>query len=93
VSPWRPESFSDIAQRLQTDPKGAGNALDITVQTISSQIDSVSQSVTSLQPSGNITRNRPVNPALYSIFFDTTLNKPIWFVGQGKWRDATGALV
>lgn len=33
---------------------------------------------------------RPVNKGIGQIFFDTTLNKPIWWTGL-KWIDATGA--
>jgi hypothetical protein len=51
---------------------------------------------------GNITLNinqinlsgasvtRPLDPAIGTPFFDTTLLKPIWYKGSGAWVDATG---
>ena len=42
-----------------------------------------------LQESG-LTSNRPVNILAGFLYFDTNLNKPIWWTGK-KWVDATGA--
>jgi hypothetical protein len=39
-----------------------------------------------------ITSNRPVNPGMLQQFYDTTLNKPIWWNGT-NWVDATGTSV
>lgn len=41
---------------------------------------------------GGTTLNRPVAPVAFQKFFDTTLNKPIWYNGS-NWVDATGATV
>jgi hypothetical protein len=90
---WRPESFSDFHRKLAADPEGASNSLDLSLQTISKLTQANSDGVTALQPVGSITKNRPTNAPLYSIFYDTTLNKPIWYQGKGIWRDATGAVV
>lgn len=40
----------------------------------------------------NFTASRPTNPVTAQMFFDLTLNKPIWFDGI-SWRDATGTTV
>jgi hypothetical protein len=37
--------------------------------------------------------NRPSNPAVGTEYFDTTLNKPIWYSGSSTWVDATGTSV
>ena len=42
--------------------------------------------------SKNITANRPTSPFIGLLFFDTTLNKPIWYNGA-NWVDATGTAV
>lgn len=44
-----------------------------------------------LQESGS-TLNRPVNIQAGFLYFDTNLNKPIWWTGE-RWVDATGAEV
>ena len=93
MSVWRPQSFSDFHRRLQSDPSGVSNDLDLSLQTLSKLTQANSDGVTALQPTGSITKNRPEDAQLYSIFFDTTLNKPIWFVGKGVWVDATGTPV
>jgi type 1 fimbria pilin len=38
------------------------------------------------------TANRPINPAQYQEFFDTSIGKPIWYVGA-VWKDAAGTTV
>ena len=91
--PWRPQSFSDLDKRLARSPEAVSNDMDMTLQTISKLTQANSDAVAAVQPTGSTTKNRPTNPTLYSIFFDTTLGKPIWFVGKGKWVDATGAVV
>ena len=35
---------------------------------------------------------RPISPKIYSSFFDTTLNKPLWWNGT-EWRDAAGTII
>jgi hypothetical protein len=40
----------------------------------------------------NSTANRPTTPSKGQMFYDTTLNKPIWFNGTA-WTDATGTVV
>lgn len=35
---------------------------------------------------------RPLNPAQFEMFFDTNINKPIWWTGS-IWVDATGTQV
>lgn len=42
--------------------------------------------------SGGVTTARPVAPSAYQMYFDTNLNKPIWWNG-GAWKDATGTTV
>ncbi len=40
------------------------------------------------------TVNRPASPVTGQPFYDTTLNKPIWWNGNtATWKDATGANV
>lgn len=36
--------------------------------------------------------SRPSNPVLYQCYFDTTINKPIWWTGD-NWVDALGEIV
>lgn len=38
------------------------------------------------------TKERPRNPPHGAMYIDTDLNKPVWFI-NGRWRDATGAVV
>lgn len=90
---WRPETFTDFHRRLQSDPEGASNAMDLSFQTLSKLTQANSDAVESVLPTGGITKNRPTDAALYSIFFDTTLGKPIWYQGKGIWFDATGSVV
>ena len=42
--------------------------------------------------SKNTTANRPTNPFIGLLFFDTTLNKPIWHNGT-NWVDSSGTIV
>lgn len=49
MSTWNPESFSDFASRLKSDPSGASNALDLTVQFLNRQIASQGTAITALQ--------------------------------------------
>lgn len=37
--------------------------------------------------------NRPASPKLGTCYFDTTLNKPIWYNQNTQWVDATGTVV
>jgi hypothetical protein len=39
------------------------------------------------------TANRPSDPLQGTMYFDTTLGKPIWYKGSSVWVDATGATV
>ena len=41
---------------------------------------------------GGTTSNRPSSPNNYEFYFDTDLNKPIWYNGT-DWVDATGTVV
>lgn len=41
---------------------------------------------------GGTTAERPVTPPQTTMYFDTTLGKPVWYYGTG-WVDATGASV
>ena len=41
---------------------------------------------------GGLTENRPSNPQTYETYFDSSLDKPIWFNGT-DWVDATGTVV
>ena len=41
---------------------------------------------------GGPTSKRPTGQDNYTMFFDTTLNKPIWWDGT-QWVDATGSVV
>lgn len=61
-------------------------------------------SINNVQPdsSGNVTLplggsgtsiQRPVSPVLGTLYFDTSLNKPIWYIGSGNWVDSTGVTV
>jgi hypothetical protein len=93
MSVWRPESFSDFHRRLKDDPEGASNAMDLSFQTISKLTQENLDGVAALQPTGGITKKRPTNAALYSVFFDTTLGFPIWYQGRGIWKDAQGNIV
>ena len=41
---------------------------------------------------GASTGQRPSPPTTFQCYFDTTLDKPVWYDGS-DWRDATGAIV
>ncbi|AOI31139.1 hypothetical protein BFQ28_15400 [Citrobacter freundii] len=41
---------------------------------------------------GGTTAQRPATPPQTTMYFDTTLGKPVWYYGTG-WVDATGALM
>lgn len=41
---------------------------------------------------GGTTDDRPSDPSSYEFYFDTDLDKPIWYNGS-DWVDATGAVV
>ena len=41
---------------------------------------------------GGATANRPSTPDNYEFYFDTDLNKPIWYNGT-DWVDSTGTIV
>jgi hypothetical protein len=94
---WRPETFTNFAQRLRASDKSAdeaSHALDFSIQTLAAKSNTAEENIANRQPfSGGITRNRPTGVALYYSYFDTTLGKAIWYAGKGKWRDATGAFV
>lgn len=45
-----------------------------------------------IQRFGGATADRPDDPFLYMMFFDTDLGLPIWYDGT-NWVDATGATV
>lgn len=92
MSVWHPESFSNLHERLKTDPEGASNAVDFTFQTIASKTTTNEADIAALQPAGGITRSRPSNPALYTPFWDSTLNKIVYFQGKGVWKDAMGTV-
>lgn len=38
-----------------------------------------------------VSENRPLDVPIGSCYYDTTLNKPIWYKGNNVWVDATGA--
>lgn len=45
-----------------------------------------------LKPDGGPSSDRPANALIGKMFYDTTLNKPIWFDGS-IWKDANGTKV
>lgn len=45
-----------------------------------------------LKPSSGTSSERPIEPLVGKMFYDTTLNKPIWFNGS-VWKDAIGTEV
>ncbi len=45
-----------------------------------------------LAAGGGSSASRPSNPVLYQCYFDTTINKPIWWNGS-NWVDALGETV
>lgn len=48
---------------------------------------------TPIDPSnGGPSDERPIDPPKFFMYFDTTLNKPIWYLDPG-WVDATGTSV
>lgn len=94
MSIWKPESFSNFHKTLKDDPEGASNALDFTFQTIASQTQNAINTLEVKQPiQGGITKNRPTNPTIYTQYWDSSLNKVIYFMGRGVWRDAAGNIV
>lgn len=46
-----------------------------------------------LYSEGGPTWKRPYEPRTGFMYFDTTVNKPIWYKGGGLWADANGATV
>lgn len=47
---------------------------------------------TAVATGGGATGARPASPVQFSMWYDTTLGKPIWWNGSA-WKDATGATV
>ena len=47
---------------------------------------------TKIDLNSGVTTNRPTDKTAGYQYFDTTLNKPIWYTGS-KWVDATGTAV
>lgn len=45
-----------------------------------------------IDATSGITANRPINPVIGFLYFDTTLAKPVWYTGT-KWVDSTGTEV
>lgn len=54
--------------------------------------DYADQAVDEVKPKGGNTSSRPSNPALYVSYFDTEINKPIWWTGSA-WVDSGGTVV
>lgn len=54
----------------------------------------IDDKIASLRQSGS-TSNRPAQPTVGMVFFDTTLGKPIWCKNTSPitWVDSTGAIV
>ena len=53
-------------------------------------------SYTATQPQGGTTAQRPASPALWQIYFDTTIGLPIWcnqITPTVTWQDAAGNAV
>lgn len=51
--------------------------------------------ITGYTPLGGITSARPASPALYTVYFDTTLGQPIWCksLGPAVWVNSAGVVV
>jgi parallel beta-helix repeat protein len=71
------------------DAKGDG-----TVKSVNNIAPDANGNVTvTVSPAGlsGTSMERPIDPAIGTPFFDTTLSKPIWYKGSGVWVDATSA--
>lgn len=55
---------------------------------LEAQIEEIIRSLGKFQIGGQ-TKDRPKNPKSFQQYFDTDLNKPVWWVGT-KWVDANG---
>jgi hypothetical protein len=76
-------------------PGGIGAETPAGAQSKADEVESNAKDYTdtSSQPrQGGTTANRPSSPDNYEFYFDTDLNKPIWWNGS-NWVDATGTTV
>lgn len=69
--------------------KGVGNV--VTINGI--QPDENGNVVLPLLGVSGTSIERPVSPTIGTPYFDTSLNKPIWYKGSGNWVDSTGVTV
>lgn len=79
---------------IENDPRAYGAAAYVMLEDGGNDANSFNFGFIPVIKSG-ATANRPDTASLKrgSMYFDTTLGKPIWYNGSGKWIDATGANV
>ena len=81
---------SQLAATNQTDIALAINGITTSISTLQGMLDSQQASIVQLQTlSKGTTIVRPVSPAAGTQYFDTTLNKPVWWSGTA-WLNAEG---
>ena len=77
---------------MNISPDEDGNVPDREIQKANMSVVTTPTNVSfiNLPSSSGVTNKRPTNIQSGFFYFDTTLNKPIWWTGT-KWVDATGA--
>lgn len=88
------QNFEDLENKiadLSTEVSHTKNDLN---KVLNEFMDYIKNMYKQLLPNMNIgtTENRPSNVNVGYMYFDTNINKPIWYNGT-KWIDATGANV
>jgi len=86
--------YISVTQDIYLDEALTDSDIGVTVQGYDSGtvIDPDYSSVKGTINAGGDSASRPASPVLYQNYFDTDLNKPIWYNGT-DWVDATGTVV
>jgi len=69
-----------------------GNDLNDRILNIDNKISTINTNVETITVGKGTTTERPAGKTVGYQYFDTTLNKPIWYTGT-TWVDSTGATV
>lgn len=85
------QNFKDLEKKIQDLSTELGHAKSDLNGALNRFMDFIKDTYKQLLPTmGNgITTSRPSNVNVGYMYFDTTVNKPIWYNGT-QWVDATG---
>lgn len=85
------QNFKDLEKKIQDLSTELGHAKSDLNSALNRFMDFIKDTYKQLLPtmSNGITTSRPSNVNVGYMYFDTTINKPIWYNGI-QWVDATG---